>query len=279
MAGTLYVCATPIGNLGDVSERLVATLSAVDVIFAEDTRRTGRLCSALGVDTPLRSFFAGNERKRSGELGKRLAAGADVALVSDAGTPAISDPGLLAVREALDVGARVVPIPGPSAVTAVLSASGLPADRFVFDGFLPRKKTSRRERLDEIVGQVRTTVLFVSPHRAGEDLADLAGALGTERIVVVGRELTKLHEEVWQTTLGEAAARYGSEQPKGELVLAIAGAERPAGDVEAALETARLAIAKGARTKAAASEAATAHGVSRKAVYDALVAGDDVSRA
>ncbi len=278
MAGTLYVCATPIGNLGDVSERLVATLSRVELIFAEDTRRTGKLCSALGIDTPLRSLFAGNERKRSAELGRRLAAGSDVALVSDAGTPAISDPGMLAVQQALEVGATIVPIPGPSAVTTLLSVSGLPADRFVFDGFLPRKKTAREERLAAIARQERTTVLFVSPHRAGDDLADLASSVGADRTAVVGRELTKLHEEVWQTTLEEAAARYGAEQPKGELVVAIAGREAPAGDLAAAVSSAREAIAAGSRTKAAAIEAAAAHGVSRKAVYDALVGGEGLSR-
>ena len=186
MTGTLYVCATPIGNLGDVTERLVATLQRVDVIFAEDTRRTGRLLSALGVDTPLRSFFTGNEGKRRIELGQRLAAGADVALVTDAGTPAISDPGLLAVREAVSVGAVIVPIPGPSAITTLLSASGLPADRFVFDGFLPRKPGVRSRRLAEIASQTQTTVLFVSPHRAGDDLGDLARVLGADRAVVVG---------------------------------------------------------------------------------------------
>jgi 16S rRNA (cytidine1402-2'-O)-methyltransferase len=273
MAGSLYVCATPIGNLGDVSERLVATLAAVDVIFAEDTRRTGRLLSAVGVDTPLRSFFTGNERERSSELGRRLVAGANVALVSDAGTPAISDPGLLAVAEAISVGATVIPIPGPSAVTALLSVSGLPSDRFVFDGFLPRKKSLRAHRLAEIADQQRTTVLFITPHRAGDDLADLARELGADRVVVVGRELTKLHEEVWTTTLGEAAERYGSEQPKGELVVAIAGTEPPEGDLAGAVEAARLAMAGGASTKDAAREAAGSHGVPRNAVYDALIAG------
>lgn len=274
MAGSLFVCATPIGNLGDVSERLVATLAAVDVVFAEDTRRTGRLLSALGVDTPLRSFFTGNERERSSELARRLAAGENVALVSDAGTPAISDPGLLAVREATRVGAQVVPIPGPSSVTALLSVSGLPADRFVFDGFLPRKKKERAHRLEELVTETRTAVVFVSPHRAAADLADLAQALGPERGVVVGRELTKLHEEVWPSTLGEAADRFAGEAPKGELVVAIAGAPAPSGDLAGAVAAARAAITAGARTKEAARQAADAHGVSRKAVYDGVVDGD-----
>lgn len=273
MTGSLYVCATPIGNLGDVSERLTATLAAVDVIFAEDTRRTGRLLSALGIDTPLRSFFAGNERERAGELARRLVAGSDVALVSDAGTPAISDPGLLAVQEALAVGATVVPIPGPSAVTALLSVSGLPSDRFVFEGFLPRKAKSRRQRLAQIAAEERTTVLFVSPHRAGDDFEDLVTALGEGRDVVVGRELTKLHEEVWQTTLADAAARYGEEQPKGELVVAIRGVAPAGGDLDAAVVAARAAIDAGSRTKDAAREAAEAHGVGRKAVYDAVVNG------
>lgn len=274
MPGTLYVCATPIGNLGDVSERLRSTLEAVDIVFAEDTRRTGRLLSALGVVTPLRSFFVGNEHRRGGELAARLAAGDDVALVSDAGTPAISDPGLVAVIEALGVGATVVPVPGPSAVTALLSVSGLPTERFVFDGYLPRKKKLRAARLGEVAAQTRTTVLFVTPHRAGEDFADLAAALSADRAVVVGRELTKLHEEVWRTTLGAAADRYVHEQPKGELVIAIEGMEPPAGDLDAAIAAAREALAGGVRTKEAAREAAAAHDVSSKAVYDALIADD-----
>lgn len=272
MPGTLYVCATPIGNLGDVSERLRSTLEAVDVVFAEDTRRTGRLLSALGVTTPLRSFFVGNEHRRAAELASRLAAGADVALVSDAGTPAISDPGLVAVVEALAAGATVVPVPGPSAVTALLSVSGLPTDRFAFDGYLPRKKKVRAVRLAELAAETRTTVLFITPHRAGEDFDDLARALSPERRVVVGRELTKLHEEVWRTTLGEAALRYADEQPKGELAIAIAGATPPTGDIDAAITAARAAVAGGARTKDAAREAAAAHDVGTKAVYDALIA-------
>lgn len=267
------MCATPIGNLGDVSERLRATLDAVDVVFAEDTRRTGRLLSALGIDTPLRSFFAGNEHRRAGELGRRLASGADVALVSDAGTPAISDPGLVAVVEALAVGASVVPVPGPSAVTALLSVSGLPTDRFAFEGFLPRKKKIRKSRLGDLAIEHRTTVVFVAPHRAGEDFEDLEVALGSARRVVVGRELTKLHEEVWHTTLGEAAARFGDEQPKGELVIAIAGAPEPERDLDGAIAEARAAVAHGVRTKDAARAAASAHGVGTKAVYDALVDG------
>ena len=273
MPGTLYVCATPIGNLGDVSERLRVTLDAVDVIFAEDTRRTGRLLSALGITTPLRSFFVGNEHRRGGELGKRLAAGADVALVSDAGTPAVSDPGLVAVLEAIGVGAAVVPVPGPSAVTALLSVSGLPTDRFAFDGYLPRKKKAREARLAELATETRTMVLFVAPHRAGADFEDLADALAADRPVVVGRELTKLHEEVWRTTLHEAARRYAEEQPKGELVIAIDGTEPPGGDLEAAIADARALVDAGARTKEAARQAADRHGVGTKAVYDALVAG------
>lgn len=274
MPGTLYVCATPIGNLGDVSERLRATLEAVDVVFAEDTRRTGRLLSALGIDTPLRSFFAGNEQRRGDELARRLSAGSDVALVSDAGTPAISDPGLVAVVQALAVGAPVVPVPGPSAVTALLSVSGLPSDRFAFEGFLPRKKKLRRGRLADLALELRTTVVFVAPHRAGEDFGDLEAALGATRRVVVGRELTKLHEEVWHTTLGEASARYSEEQPKGELVIAIAGAPAPEGDLAAAIADARTAVADGTRTKDAARAAAADHGVGTKAVYDALVDSD-----
>jgi 16S rRNA (cytidine1402-2'-O)-methyltransferase len=274
MPGTLYVCATPIGNLGDVSERLRDTLDAVDVIFAEDTRRTGRLLSALGVVTPLRSFFVGNEQRRGGELARRLAAGADVALVSDAGTPAVSDPGLVAVREALGVGASVVPVPGPSAVTALLSVSGLPAERFAFEGYLPRKKKAREARLAELAAETRTIVLFIAPHRAGEDFEDLARAASAQRRVVVGRELTKLHEEVWRTTLGEASLRYADEQPRGELAVAIEAAEPPVGDLAGAVAAARALVERGARTKDAAREAAGAHGVGTKAVYDALVAAE-----
>ncbi len=275
MPGALILCATPIGNLGDASRRLADALTEADVIYAEDTRRTGVLLSHLGVATPMRSFFTGNERSRLDELRTDLEEGRTVALVSDAGTPVISDPGATAVAAAVEAGALVTAVPGPSAVTMAVALSGFDGDRFVFDGFLPRKGRARSEALAAIAGETRTVVVFASPHRVADDLADLATASGEGRRVVVARELTKMHEEVWRGTLASAAEEFADvDRQRGEFTLVLEGAPRVEATIEEAVELARDLISAGATTSDAVREAARAVGVSRREVYDRVVRPD-----
>lgn len=267
MAGHLIVCATPIGNLGDASPRLAETLERADVVFAEDTRRSAKLLRHFGIDTPLRSYFVGNEEQRAGELAQRLQAGETVALVSDAGTPGVSDPGVSAVRIAREVGASVAVVPGPSAVTAALAVSGFSADRFVFEGFLPRRGALRKARIAELAAETRTMVVFSATRRIGQDLAALAAALGGERPAMVGRELTKLHEELEWLTLDAAAARWADEPPRGEFTIVVAGGAPREPDMEAALADVAAAIARGKPLSIAVRETAADHGVRRRALY------------
>lgn len=268
MPGQLILCATPIGNLGDVPPRLVTTLAQVDLILAEDTRRTRTLLNAIGVDRPMRSFFAGNDRRD--EVRRRLLQGERLALVTDAGTPAVSDPGTAAVRIAREVGAEVSIVPGPSAVTAAVAVAGFGADRFVFEGFLPRKGRERRDRLASLAEEQRTAVIFLSPHRILEDLDALADAVGPGREVCILRELTKLHEEVAWHTLAGAVEEWREREPVGEYTLVLAGAAPPVPDVERAVEVARRLVDEGASRSAAAREAAAEVGVNRRDVYDGL---------
>ncbi len=224
--GRLLVVATPIGNLGDVSERTRDSLASADVIAAEDTRRTLKLLQALGVARPLISLHAHNEAARAAGVLERLAAGDTVALVSDAGTPLVSDPGLEVVRRAAAAGFEVRPIPGPSAVTTALAAAGLPTERFCFEGFLPASPRERRARLAELAHETRTLVFFEAPHRIVASLADLADAFGAEREAVLARELTKLHETLYRGSLGSLAARARADADieRGELTLVVHGA-------------------------------------------------------
>jgi 16S rRNA (cytidine1402-2'-O)-methyltransferase len=222
--GTLYIVATPIGNLDDLSPRAGAVLGAAALIAAEDTRRCSRLLAHLGVERRLLSLHEHNEDARTVEVLAELAAGRDVALVSDAGTPLISDPGLHLVQAAAAAGFAVVGIPGPSAVTAALSVAGLATDRFAFEGFLPRKAAQRRSRLAELAHEPRTQVFFEAVHRIGATLADMAGAFGADRPAAIARELSKLHEQVARGTLAELAAGLGSAIPlKGEFVVIVGG--------------------------------------------------------
>lgn len=233
--GTLWVVATPIGNAEDLGPRAVGVLRAVAVVAAEDTRHTGAFLQRLGVNTPLQSLHEHNERERVAELLERLAAGEDVALVSDAGTPLISDPGYRLVRAAAERGMDVRTVPGPSAVTAALSVAGLPTDRFVFEGFLPARAPARRRRFEELVAEPRTLVFFEASHRVRESVADAAGAFGGDRRAVLARELTKRFETVLRGTLrsiGEAL-EADPDQRRGEFVLVVAGAEPAARDPEA----------------------------------------------
>jgi len=273
MSGTLILCGTPIGNMADASPRLEAALRSADTIYAEDTRRSSYLLQTLGLSRPLRSYFAGNESARAEELAERLAVGEVVALLTDAGMPSISDPGLTAARAAHTAGAKVTVIPGPSAVTAALAVSGLPSDRFVFEGFLPRKKGGRDARLNELESEPRTIVLFAAASRVVADLKDLADALGGSRPVAVTRELTKLHEEVWRGSLAMAVTEFGGRSSiKGELTIVIGPGPVVAADLNAAVEAARAAIETGTAPSEAVREAAASHRVSRRLLYQEVIA-------
>jgi 16S rRNA (cytidine1402-2'-O)-methyltransferase len=221
-AGALYVVATPIGNLEDVSERALRVLREVDRIAAEDTRRTAKLLSHYGIHTPLTSYHDAAERRKAPELVAEIREGASVALVSDAGTPLISDPGYRLVRAALDAGLAVVPIPGASAATALLAVSGFATDRFVFEGFLPQREGRRRRRLEALRGEPRTIVLYESPHHIERTLAEMEQVFG-QRPIVVGRELTKVFEEIVRGTIPAVRAAVSAKPPRGEYTLVVAG--------------------------------------------------------
>ncbi len=224
--GTLYVVATPLGHLEDLSARAKDILRAVPIVAAEDTRHTRKLLSHIGASPRLLSFHAHSPPSRRGQLLEALEAGSDVALVSDAGTPGISDPGAALVQAVRAAGFSVVPIPGASAVIAALSASGLPADQFVFMGFLPRKGAERRRLLLRAAGEEWTTVLYEAPPRLVALLRDLAAAAGPDRVAIVCREISKVHEDIRHGTLSELASHFDSAPPKGEVTLVLAGTGR-----------------------------------------------------
>ena len=268
-AGTLHVVATPIGNLADLSPRALDTLRAVDAICAEDTRHTRRLLAHFGVDRPLLALHEHNEAEVAARLVARLAAGESLALVSDAGTPLVSDPGFRLVSAAREAGIRVSPVPGPSAIIAALSVAGLPSDRFTFEGFLPAKASARRERLASLAGETRTLVFYESSHRIADALADCVAAFGAERPAVLARELTKLFETVLDGRLGElqAAVEADANQRKGEFVLLVGGV---GDDAEAKVVQGRLLYAKLAAhlpPSTAAKLAAEISGAPRKELY------------
>jgi 16S rRNA (cytidine1402-2'-O)-methyltransferase len=226
VTGRLDVIASPIGNLDDLAPRARAALASADLVAAEDTRRTGALLTACGISRPLISLHDFNEVRRVAELVERMRAGAIIALVSDAGTPLISDPGFALVRAAVAAGVAVRPIPGPSAVTAALSVAGLPTDRFAFEGFLPARAAERRRAIGALTGETRTLVFFEAPHRIAATLADLAQTLGGSRRALLARELTKAFESLYRGTLDELAALAGHEPnvARGEITLVVEGA-------------------------------------------------------
>jgi 16S rRNA (cytidine1402-2'-O)-methyltransferase len=267
---TLYLVSTPIGNLGDLSPRAVETLRGVRRILAEDTRRTRVLTERAGAPAPLVSLHAHNERERIEQVLDWLGADEDLALVSDAGTPLLSDPGARLVRAVLDAGHAVVPIPGPSAILAALVASGLPSDRFSFLGFPARRGRERRELLARVAESAETTVLFESPQRVADLLDELGAACEPGRGVAVARELTKLHEQVFRGTLEEAAAYYREHPPKGEVTVVVGPAPPAAGvgDLEVeALGLAAQLLGGGMKPSAAAKELASRLGLPRNDAY------------
>ncbi|MDH3260356.1 MAG: 16S rRNA (cytidine(1402)-2'-O)-methyltransferase [Acidimicrobiia bacterium] len=271
MTGRLVVCATPIGNLGDASPRLAEVLRSADVVYAEDTRRSRVLLTALDIDRPLRSYFVGNEEQRSEELAGHLEAGQTVALITDAGMPSISDPGVSAVSGARRVGAEVQVVPGPSAVTAALAVSGFDAQRFVFEGFLPRKGSERKDRLAALASEERTIVMFSATHRVARDLADLASQLGTDRPVAVCRELTKRYEEVRWDTLAGAVEHLDDRGTKGEYTVVIQGGPQVVISLDESLAEVLQRIEAGEVLAAAVRTVATLNRVGRRVLYEAAL--------
>ena len=270
--GALYVVATPIGNLADLGERARTVLGEVDAVVAEDTRHTGRLLAHHGIRARLESLHEHNERRRAPEILARILAGASVALVSDAGTPLVSDPGYVLVRGAAEAGVRVVPIPGPSAFLCALSVSGLPVERFAFEGFLPSARGPRAARLEALADDPRTLVFHEAPHRVAVTLEAMCAAFGGSRRVVIARELTKRHESILRTTLAEAASRIGS--PRGEYVLVVAGRAR-AREIPAAAERTLEVLLEALPLRQAVDLAVRATGVPRKRMYRLALARRD----
>ena len=268
--GRLRVVATPIGNLGDVSARARQALESADAVVAEDTRHTMALLSALGISRPLVSLHTNNETRRVPQVLARLAAGETLVLVSDAGTPLLSDPGYELVHAAADAGIPIEAIPGPCAITTALACAALPASRFCFEGFLPARERERRAELARLASEPRTLVFFEAPHRIDAMLADLAAAFGAERRASVARELTKAHETVYRGTLGELARRAAEEEnfSRGELTVVVQGAPAEAQAIdEALLRRAVELLVKELPPGRAAAVAAQLTGASRSAAY------------
>jgi 16S rRNA (cytidine1402-2'-O)-methyltransferase len=272
MPGTLFIVGTPIGNLEDLTLRGARVLREVDVIAAEDTRSAMTLLrhvDAMGAANPARkviSYFEGNEAEREDQIVEALAAGKDVAVISEAGMPGISDPGSRVVAAAVEAGARIEVIPGPNAAVAALVASGLATDRFTFFGFPPRETGARQELFGTLRNEIATLIFDEAPDRVGATLADLAAALGSERRASLGRELTKLHEEHVRGTLGELAARYASEAPRGECTLVVAGGAAAQADVDIEAELRKL-LAQGLGPKDAAARLVVVTGKPRRQLY------------
>jgi 16S rRNA (cytidine1402-2'-O)-methyltransferase len=273
--GTLFVVATPMGNLDDMTFRAVKCLKEVHLIACEDTRRTAKLLNHLGIKKPLISCFEHNELARIDELLGKIASGEDVALVSDAGTPTISDPGFALVRAAHERGIRVSPVPGPSALIAALSVSGLPTDEFLFAGFLPRTPGARRARLEQLKPQAATLIFYESPHRVLESLTDMIAILG-DRFAFLAREVTKLHEEMKSGALSEILTILGGRsEVLGEIVLVVKGAAKGAsksGSMEEALARFDAEVQMGATPRQAAKEAALLTGLAARDVYASAAA-------
>ena len=278
MAGMLYLVPTPIGNLSDISVRCRQTLEQADFIAAEDTRVSLKLLNYLGIHKPLISYFEHNKASKGGVILDRILAGETCALVSDAGSPAISDPGADLVRQCADAGITVCAIPGPCAVITALSISGQDTGRFCFEGFLSTAKKSRREHLESLARERRTMVFYEAPHKLLNTLQDMAAVFGPDRPVSLCRELTKLHEEVVRTTLGQAVTRYTETPPKGEFVLVLAGAPEPAVQAAAPEDAAvrvRALMEGGMSRKDAVRQTAQELNLPKNMVYDAALNADE----
>jgi 16S rRNA (cytidine1402-2'-O)-methyltransferase len=274
-AGTLYVVATPIGHLGDISARAIEVLKQVDLIAAEDTRHSGRLLQHFAIQTPMLSLHEHNERNVAPGLIEQLQAGRSIALISDAGTPLISDPGFNLVRLARESGVRVVPIPGPSALICALSAAGLATDRFVFEGFLPSKSTARRNRLEQLAREPRTLVFYESSHRIFDCLADMAAVFGAARRAVLARELTKQFETIHQDELGalQQWVEADSNQQKGEIVVLVEGWSQSDDDaLNTEAERVLQILMEELPVKTAAKLAARLTGLNKRDLYERGVA-------
>ena len=280
VTGRLYLCATPIGNLGDITYRAVETLRTADVIAAEDTRHTRGLLAHYDIHTPMTSYHEHNKEEKGAELIARMQTGETVVCVSDAGLPGIADPGGDLARRAIAEGLPVTPLPGANAALSALICAGLPLEGFTFVGFLPRKEKKRREVLARVAAYPETLIFYEAPHRLRETLSALVGALGAERPAAAARELTKKFEEFRRTTLGELLAYYRENEPRGEFVLIVAGADEA--HVGAVDDTQEMSLAEryeahlaaGLDKKEAMRRTAQERGISRRAVYQALLAGD-----
>ena len=274
MAGMLYLVPTPIGNLGDISIRCRETLEQADFIAAEDTRVTLKLLNHLGIKKSLVSYFEHNKAFKGNVILERILAGETCALVSDAGSPAISDPGEDLVKQCAEAGITVCAIPGPCAVITALSISGQSTGRFCFEGFLSTAKKSRRAHLESLAQEERTMVFYEAPHKLLATLEDMAAVFGADRSISLCRELTKLHEEIWKTTLGEAVAHYAANEPRGEYVLVMAGApaeiEEEATPQDAAARVAQL-IEEGMSRKDAVKQTAQELKLPKNVVYEAAL--------
>ena len=274
MAGMLYLVPTPIGNLGDISPRCRETLEAADFIAAEDTRVSLKLLNHLGIKKSLVSYYEHNKAYKGNVILDRILAGETCALVSDAGSPAISDPGEDLVRQCAEAGVTVCAIPGPCAVITGLSISGLPTGRFCFEGFLSTAKKSRREHLDSLRTEQRTMIFYEAPHKLLSTLQDMAGVFGEDRAISLCRELTKLHEEVIRTTLGGAIEKYTQQPPKGEFVLVVAGAspeEKPVAQEQDIAAYVKILMDQGISRKDAVKQTVKDLNVPKNAVYDAAL--------
>ncbi|MGI6361524.1 MAG: 16S rRNA (cytidine(1402)-2'-O)-methyltransferase [Bacillota bacterium] len=268
--GKLYIVSTPIGNLDDITLRAIKTLKEVDVIAAEDTRHSRRLLNHLAIQKPLTSYFQHNELSKSEQLIKMLLAGKDVAIISDAGTPLISDPGYELVKAAISAGIDLVPIPGASAVLSILTVSGLKAERFVFEGFVPREKKHRRRHLQKLAREERTMVFYEAPHRLCAFLADLKEIFG-QRQLVVGRELTKRFEEFKRGSVAEIQVYFSEHEPRGEFTIAVEGCPEFVQKVptdEMLCSFAHELMSEGRSRKEAAQKLAKVYGLSVKKIYD-----------
>ena len=276
--GILYIVATPIGNLADLSTRAAEVLRSVDLIAAEDTRHSGRLMQYCSIQTPMQALHEHNERELAPRLVEDMRKGRSIALISDAGTPLISDPGFNLLRLAREAGLKVVPIPGPSALICALSVSGLPTDRFVFEGFLPAKRAARRNRLEQLCGESRSLVFFESSHRIVDCLQDCAAVFGAQRQAVVARELTKRFETIHSDTLAKLA-QWASDDPnqqKGEIVLLVQGRqETQSHQVTPEAERILSVLLEDLPIKKAAKLAARITGVNKRALYERALRGKE----